>query len=153
MSVLEDKDAIRDLLSAYCLCMDNGRWREMAALFTLDGDWNGTVGRAAIEAKVAAVVPSPGAGPRRIHFLSNVIIRVDGDRAEATSNWLVIRAPAPGPAVGAGGPAVGRAVGPVVGAAGTYRDDLIRQDGSWLIRRRRISHDIDGDLGLLPGAG
>jgi 3-phenylpropionate/cinnamic acid dioxygenase small subunit len=135
MSELEDKDAIRDLLSLYCVCMDNGRWREMAALFTADGDWNGTVGRAAIEAKVAAIVPTPEAGPRRIHFLSNVIIRVNGAEAEAHSNWLVVRA---------------SDGGPILGAAGTYRDDLVRQDGGWLIRRRRITHDIDGDLGLLP---
>lgn len=133
-AILEDKEAIRDLLSAYCQCMDNGRWREMAELFAEDGDWNGTIGRAAIAAKVAAVVPAPEVGPRRIHFLSNVIVRVSGVAAEATSNWLVIRA---------------SDAGPVVGAAGTYRDDLVKREGRWLIRRRRITHDIDGDLGLL----
>ncbi len=135
MPQLEDKDAIRDLLSLYCVCMDDGQWREMAALFTADGDWNGTVGRAAIEAKVATIVPAPGIGPRRIHFLSNVIIRVNGTDAEARSNWLVVRA---------------SDGGPILGAAGTYRDDLVKQGDAWLIRRRRITHDIDGDLGLLP---
>jgi hypothetical protein len=135
MSILEDKDSIRDLLATYCVCMDNGRWSEMAALFTPDGDWNGTVGRTAIETKVAAIVPSPEIGPKRIHFLSNVIVRINGAEAVATSNWLVIRA---------------SANGPIVGAAGTYHDDLIRQGDAWLIRRRRITHDIDGDLGLLP---
>ncbi len=39
MSVLEDKDAIRELLHRYCFCMDEGRFVELAALFADDGEW------------------------------------------------------------------------------------------------------------------
>ena len=37
MSVLDDKDAIRELLHRYCFCMDEGRFQELAALFAEDG--------------------------------------------------------------------------------------------------------------------
>jgi hypothetical protein len=37
--VPEDKDAIRELMHRYCFCMDEGRFGELAALFTEDGEW------------------------------------------------------------------------------------------------------------------
>jgi len=132
---LEDREAIRDLLSDYCVCMDNGRFGDMAALFVADGVWQDAVGRSEIEARVGSIVPAPDQGPRRIHFMSNIVIRIDGTEAKATSNWVVIRTSAHGAAVG---------------AAGTYVDDLTKQNGRWLFRHRRISEDIPGDLGLKP---
>ena len=36
-SLLEEKDAIRDVLSAYCFYMDNGEFDRWAALFAEDG--------------------------------------------------------------------------------------------------------------------
>ena len=38
-AVPDDKDAIRELLHRYCFCMDEGRFAELAALFTADGEW------------------------------------------------------------------------------------------------------------------
>ncbi len=37
--MVEDKDAIRELLHRYCFYMDEGRFTELAALFTDDGEW------------------------------------------------------------------------------------------------------------------
>ena len=34
-----DKDAIRELLHQYCFFMDEGRFAELAELFTPDGQW------------------------------------------------------------------------------------------------------------------
>ena len=36
-SALEDKDAIREVLAEYCFRLDDGRFDEMAALFTESG--------------------------------------------------------------------------------------------------------------------
>jgi uncharacterized protein (TIGR02246 family) len=130
---LVDREAIRDLLGRYCVCMDGGDFAEMAALFTEDGTWSGVSGRGAIAAKVAAIVPTPEEGPRRIHFLSNASITVNGVQASAVSNWVVIRQ---------------SETGATVGAAGSYLDDLVKQDGRWLFRCRRITEEIPGDLGL-----
>lgn len=129
----DDREAIRDLLTAYCVAMDNGRFAELAALFVEDGVWDGAAGRAAIETRLAQRIPVGDEGPRRIHFLSNIRIAIDGTTAHAVSNWLVIRA---------------SGAGAMVGAAGTYDDDLIKRDGRWLFSRRSISEDIAGDLGL-----
>ena len=38
-SLLEDKDAIRDVLHRYCYYMDEGRFEELGALFAEDGEW------------------------------------------------------------------------------------------------------------------
>ena len=37
ISVLEEKEAIRDLMSAYCFYVDNGEFEKFAGLFTADG--------------------------------------------------------------------------------------------------------------------
>jgi hypothetical protein len=73
---LVEQDAIRDLLGRYCVYMDNGEFTEMAALFTENGIWGSVTGRAAIAERVAAIVPGPEEGPRRIRFLSNASITV-----------------------------------------------------------------------------
>ena len=130
---MNDREAIGDLLTAYCVAMDNGRFAELAALFVEDGIWDGASGRAAIEARLARRIPVGDEGPRRIHFLSNIRIAIHGTTAHVVSNWLVIRA---------------SEAGAMVGAAGTYDDELVKRDGRWLFRRRSISEDIAGDLGL-----
>jgi SnoaL-like domain len=129
----EDKDAIRDLLSEYCICMDNGRFDDLGLLFAPDGTWNGIEGPAAIAERIRSIVPVAGEGPRRIHFLSNVIIKVATDTAHAASNWMVVRE---------------SDQGPIVGAAGTYVDDLVRRDDGWRFQSRISREDIAGDLGL-----
>ena len=131
---LADREAIRELLAAYCVAMDTGDFAGLGALFAPDGVWQDKLGPAAIAAQVAAEVPTPSVGPRRIHFLSNIVIALDGDSATATSNWLVVRS----------SPA-----GAMLGAAGTYRDSLVRIGDAWRFARRAISEDIAGDLGLL----
>jgi len=45
-SALEEKDAIREVLAEYCFRLDDGRFAEMAALFTENGTWDTAFGRA-----------------------------------------------------------------------------------------------------------
>jgi len=134
--VLEDKDAIRELLHRYCFCMDEGRFVELGALFTEDGEWiapyRSATGPADIAAWLQQSVPPQ---PRRVHYVMNSIVDCDCDGAHATarSNYLVM---------------VEGANGPVPSVCGVYDDVLIKQPDGWRFRRRRLIHAFTGDMAL-----
>lgn len=131
-SALEDKDAIRELLADYCVSLDNDRHDEMAALFTEDGTWDTAFGsgttRAGIVAqlqKIAALATGPR--PRRIHHCTNIVIRLSGDSAKVTSNWVVVE---------------NSEAGPRISSAGAYADDLVKLNGGWFFKYRKIDRFI-----------
>ena len=132
--MLEDKDAIRELLHCYCFCMDEGRFTELAALFADDGEWiapyRSAKGPAAIAAWLAQSVPPD---PKRMHYVMNSVITCDGARATARSNYLVM---VEGPS------------GPFPSVCGTYDDDLVKQAGVWRFQRRRLIHAFTGEMAL-----
>jgi uncharacterized protein (TIGR02246 family) len=130
---LEDKDAIREVMAEYCFRLDNDRFADMAALFTEDGTWDtafgkGT-GRTGVEALVRSMRQSATVRPRAIHHVTNIVIKLDGDSARAFSNWVVVQ---------------NGDHGPTIGSAGSYADELVRQDGRWLFRYRKIDRFIHG---------
>ena len=97
--MLEDKDAIRELLHRYCFYMDEGRFVELAALFADDGAWiapyRTAFGPAAIAAWLQQSVPLQ---PKRMQYVMNSIIDVTGTRATARSrstSALARRSPCP----------------------------------------------------------
>lgn len=130
MSDLTEKDAIRELMAEYCFRLDNDRFADMAALFTEDGTWDtafgkGT-GRAGIEALVRSM-RSTTPRPRAIHHVTNIVIKLEGTTAKCFSNWMTVQ---------------NSAQGPKIGSAGSYSDDLAKQDGQWLFRYRKIDRFI-----------
>src|SRR5439155_22392599 len=135
-SALEDKDAIREVLAEYCFRLDGGRYDDMAALFTEDGTWDtafgmGT-GRAAIAGLARDIRARAGANrPRAIHLVTNMAIALDGDQAEVRSNWTVVQN-SPENSTG----------GPKIGSGGGYLDQMVKQDGRWLFRYRKIDRFI-----------
>jgi uncharacterized protein (TIGR02246 family) len=137
-SAADEKDAIRELMARYCHALDACSFGEVASLFTKNGEWTTTYGsahgRAQIESLLASVVPKPGEGPQRKHYITNIIIKL-GDEAQATarSDYLVIRE-SPGGLI------------PVMG--GTYLDAFVKRDGEWLFARKELVHDIVGDMAL-----
>jgi uncharacterized protein (TIGR02246 family) len=137
MSVLEDKDAIREAMAAYCQALDACRFTEVASLFSEDGlwttDYGEAQGQAAIEKMLSSVVPLKGEGPQRKHYITNIIIKVDGDSAKSVSDYLIIRE-------------AGSDLIPVMG--GTYKDEWVRRDGTWLFQKKTLVHDIAGDMAL-----
>lgn len=134
MSVLEDKDTIRDVLHMYCQCMDEGRFAELGALFAAEGEWvapyRSARGPAAITAWLTQSVPPT---PRRMHYVMNSLITVRGDSAEAKSNYLVM---VEGPD------------GPVPSVCGTYVDRLVREGAAWRFLRRELVHAFKGEMRL-----
>jgi uncharacterized protein (TIGR02246 family) len=137
MSILEDKDTIREVMAAYCHALDACRFAEVASLFAEDGVWTTDYGeargRAAIEEMLRGIVPSKGEGPQRKHYITNIIIRLSGDSAESISDYLVVRESGPD-------------LIPVMG--GTYKDRWVRQDGTWRFQRKELVHDIAGNMAL-----
>jgi SnoaL-like domain len=134
MSELENKDAIREIMAEYCFRLDDGRYAEMAALFTEDGTWDTAFGkasgRAAIAELAAGIRARAGADrPRAAHLVTNIKIVLAGDRAEVRSNWMVMQNSPKGPKIGSGG---------------AYRDEIVCRDGHWLFYYRKIDRFIAG---------
>ena len=131
MSELSEKDAIREVMAEYCFRLDNDRFADMAALFTEDGTWDtafgkGT-GRAEIEALVHRIRESANPRARAIHHVTNIVIKVKGATAKCFSNWVTVQ---------------NSAQGPKIGSAGSYTDDMVKQDGRWLFHYRKIDRFI-----------
>jgi uncharacterized protein (TIGR02246 family) len=137
MSILENKDAIREVMAAYCHALDAGRFADVANLFADDGIWTTDYGEAKgrreIEQLLRSIVPVKGEGPQRKHYITNIIIKVNDDSAESISDYLVVRESGPD-------------LIPVMG--GTYKDEWVRQDGTWRFKRKELVHDIAGDMAL-----
>ena len=131
-TAVQDKDAIRELMAEYCFRLDDGRYEDMAALFTGSGTWDTAFGKAtgrvAIAELAAAIRARAGADrPRAAHLVTNIVITLDGDRARVRSNWMVMQNSPEGPKIGSGG---------------AYADEVVRQDGRWLFQYRKIDRFI-----------
>src|SRR5271165_7433286 len=118
-TAVEEKDAIREVLAEYCFRLDDGRFAEMAALFTEDGTWDTAFGKATGRAAIAELARSLRARaeeprPRAVHLVTNIATTLDGDRAQVRSNWMVMQNSPQGPRVGSGG---------------AYIDEMVRADG------------------------
>ena len=136
-SAADEKDAIREIMAGYAHALDHCDFAGVAAFFAEDGEWTTDYGqargRAEIEALLTRTVPKPGEGPQRKHYITNIIIMLDGDRASARSDYLVIRESDNG-------------LIPVMG--GTYKDSFVKRDGIWAFARKELVHDIAGDMAL-----
>jgi 3-phenylpropionate/cinnamic acid dioxygenase small subunit len=65
--------------------------------------------------------------PRAVHLVTNIAIALDGALGQVRSNWMVLQ----------NGPQ-----GPRVGSGGAYIDEMVRADGRWLFRYRKIDRFI-----------
>jgi hypothetical protein len=129
-----DKAAIQDLLHLYCFHMDEGRFAELGALFAADGEWIAPYRSARGPATIAAwLTQSVPPAPRRMHYVMNSVIAVNGTEATAKSNYLVM---VEGPD------------GPVPSVCGTYADVLTRTPEGWRFRRRELIHAFKGEMRL-----
>jgi len=139
-AVLEAKDAIRELMATYAQALDACRFADVAACFAPDGEWSTDYGAARgpaeIEAFIRGIVPVKGEGPQRKHYITNIIIKVDGETASAVSDYLIVRE------------ADGGLI-PVMG--GTYRDKFVKTPAGWRFSRKELEHHIAGDMALKNG--
>jgi len=131
-SAIEEKDAIREVLAQYCFRLDDGRFDQMAALFTENGTWDTAFGQATGRAAIAELARSlrERAGeqrPRAAHLVTNISIALDGANARVRSNWTVVQNSPEGPKIGSGG---------------AYQDEMVKEGGEWLFRYRKIDRFI-----------
>jgi hypothetical protein len=136
-----DRAEIEDLQGRYLFALD---WQDpelYASTFTDDGVlvWaGGTVtGRQAIVAEMrearavderAAAGTAPLRPAHRRHFVTNLVLRVTGDRATARAFWFEFNNDM-------------RDRRPYLGAYGHYEDELRRVDGRWLFTRKQIFNE------------
>jgi SnoaL-like domain len=131
-TAVEEKDAIREVLAEYCFRLDDGRFAEMADLFGEDGTWETAFGKATGHAAIAELARRLRARaadprPRAVHLVTNIVIALEGERATVRSNWMVMQNSPEGPRIGSGG---------------SYHDEMVKQDGRWLFRYRKIDRFI-----------
>jgi uncharacterized protein (TIGR02246 family) len=131
-TAVEEKDAIREVLAEYCFRLDDDRFAEMADLFAEDGTWETAFGKATGRAAIAELAGSlraraKGPRPRAVHLVTNIAIALAGESATVRSNWMVMQ----------NGPE-----GPMIGSGGAYYDKMVKEDGRWLFRHRKIDRFI-----------
>jgi len=129
-SVLEEKDAIRELLARYCFHFDLGAFDDWIDLFTPDAVFDvGPRGRFAGQVGLRHFlkdVPLAEGRPLVKHCVMNSIVTVDGANATAESYVVVINA----------GPPLGLTL------VGRYDDRLVKTPHGWRFRTRRTHFDL-----------
>jgi 3-phenylpropionate/cinnamic acid dioxygenase small subunit len=128
--VLEEKDAIRELLAQYCFHFDNGEFDHWLNMFTADGVFDlgargRLVGHDALRGFLKAI-PLTNGVPMLKHCVMNSIVNVDGERATARSYLVILQ----------GGNTLS------VSIAGRYDDQLVKIGGAWRFRERKVHFDL-----------
>ena len=128
-SVLEDKEAIRELLYRYCYGTDTGDVEGWVGGFTEDCEWDGgPFGACKGKGEMRAFYAQGGDAARSMrHLTLNTIIDVQGDRARAVS-YVVVLGVSP--------------EGTSIFFSGFYDDALVRTGDRWRIRRRKLRPDM-----------
>jgi 3-phenylpropionate/cinnamic acid dioxygenase small subunit len=128
LRALQDKQEIAELCYRYGLTLDSHDWIGFATLFTSDAnafylDMPPCRGYQAIEDTCRAALAPMSATQ---HLISNVVVRLDGDRAESTCYLQAQHVK------------TGTAGGDNFIIAGRYDDQLVRTPDGWRIRERRL---------------
>jgi hypothetical protein len=121
---LEDLHALQQLRARYCQYLDDGRWEQLAELFTEDGAFVGlSTARGRPELRTFFAGLQEGSLTSWWHFSSNETLDLDGDEATGET-WLLQ------PCVVEGQSQL---------AAGRYTDRMVRgADGRWRFAERRV---------------
>ena len=134
VQVLEDREDIRALILAYGQAHDHRDYRNFSNLFASNGEWVGGLGSAKgpqaifeLMDKTIGHNPLPN-GSGTYHVMTNDQIKIDGDRASATTKWIYITP--------------GENNKPTLVFLGHYDDQFIREKGEWKFLRREAPADI-----------
>jgi SnoaL-like domain len=133
---MNDIDEITALIHEYAFRLDAGDLDGLAALFEhaeLGSTRHDRRQRGSVEARTVYdnVIIHDDGTPKSLHQITNVTVRVDGDRAAARSYFTVLQVTAQG-------------LHPVL--AGEYRDRFERADDGWRFTERIFDPRLFGDL-------
>ena len=137
METLLDRIQIEDLLTRYYYDLSRSNAHELSEYFTEDAllDVDGTIAKG--RAEIAKLYQNPTPNPkepaptpgRRMHMLlGNPIIDIKGNTATAHVIWT-----------GVMNEGIGKL--PQIVEQGREDDELVKQNGKWLLKRRYISTD------------
>ncbi|MBI3302700.1 MAG: nuclear transport factor 2 family protein [Deltaproteobacteria bacterium] len=121
---IEDRIAISELRAHYCFLIDQGRGREAVDLFTEDGEFHGLDscrGREELLRFFGETIPQTL--PAMWHLVHNEIIHIDGNSATGQCYFEM-------PCVLKGESYV---------CAGHYDDVLVKQEGKWKFKSRKVT--------------
>lgn len=128
---LEDRDAIHQLFVDYGRYLDAGDIDRYADCFATDAEvLLGPMGRARGRDHIRRLMSAmlTGRVGANYHIISSPQVSLDGDRATSEVMWTVISRDADGK--------------PKLTSMGRHVDDLVREDGTWKIARRRGLVDL-----------
>ncbi len=130
---LEDREEIWRLITSFRLYVDSGDFAAFASLFGDEGELVTNLGPPAtgpaeIEALLEKTLERTDETKRMVHYVTNPMIDVDGDRATAECTWCFVSRDAEDK--------------PVVTFAGHYSDVFTRQRGEWKFLRRTVYLDM-----------
>lgn len=135
LKMLEDKEAIGDVLVAYGRALDSRDFKAYGSLFAKDGTWSGGMGSAQTPEGIQKMVEggfakmSPELYTDSNHVMTSMDIEVSGDTAKAWSRWLWVIKAADGK--------------PRLERGGRYEDTLVREDGKWKFKTRATTTEIN----------
>jgi len=130
---LVDRAAIQDLLVRYAHCVDRRDLDAVAACFTPDAAYSGSLGEGTIQEALIALRDRMGRYESTMHLLGNQLIEIDGDRARSETYAIAHHR------INNDGDRRSLAVGV------RYEDELIRRDGRWLICARVVHMEWERD--------
>ncbi len=122
-SGVNDEAMIRDTHARFCQYLDERRFAEWAALFAVDGTFQGIRTRA----EILAAIERGGLARRpelmRKHITANFIIELDGDHAEVESDLVLYER---------------EGEGEFLIRTGKYTDRMVREGERWLFEDRDL---------------
>ena len=140
-----DRSQIEDLQARYLFAMNWLDAEAYAATFTEDGvlDWAGGVaqGRQAIREEIRNMAAAfaaeetedaPLRPARKRHFITNVVVKIDGDTAVSRAYWFIFN--------NRNADRKGYSE-----AYGHYESELRKVDGQWLFSKRKIYNEEMAD--------
>jgi hypothetical protein len=125
---LVDRNQIAALVDQLGRALDEGRFEDFRTIYTADATAKTPGGKAeGQDALIAQASRNHSADKRIQHFISNVIVQVDGDTADVRANLLATFAPAP--------TEPNTAPQPQYTLGEVYRFDAVRTGEGWRLSR------------------
>lgn len=139
LAELLDRSRISQLLCGWGLWRDTCNWARLIDCYTADARMLTTWFDGSAADFVAASQRMAAAGSNLQHYIGASNIEINGDRALAVTRIeLLVRAQLEGVPVDAA-------------CYGRFHDQLVRQDGTWLIHRRVPVYEKDSIRAVHPG--
>ncbi|MBO9575316.1 MAG: nuclear transport factor 2 family protein [Sphingobium sp.] len=137
----QDRAEIEDLMARYLFAIDYSDWDAYVATFAPDGELTFASGTSKGRENIRAAVTKFAEGigkfyhtadgkPAKLrHIILQSVIRVEGNRAWARSQWMEMANHGPNDE-------------PKIGTYGIYEDEMTKVNGQWLFAKRNVLNEF-----------